>query len=286
MEEKLINGYKVPASCQVDTRYLSNVHHNPQDKLIAFDEKPHVYYVEGQTGFTSVTTFIHKFFPPLDGPFIASCMARSPNFPSAEKFKNYRHLDKFSGTIVEDIQKVWEEQANLGTELHAYIETYFNEYALAEDQEEKFVPSTHQKKDDATEYGYFFRYARFVHEAGWKPYRTEWMIFDKPWRITGSIDMIFVDPASGEFHMRDWKRSKAIRSTGNARGYGPCEELKDCNMMHYSLQLNLYKKILEKNYGLKIATMALVIFHPNNDDFLVFDVTETPFQGLLSKMLV
>ena len=34
--------------------------------------------------------------------------------------------------------------------------------------------------------------------------------------------------------------------------------------MLYSLQLNTYKAILEKNYGKKVKGMYLVVLHPNN----------------------
>ena len=40
--------------------------------------------------------------------------------------------------------------------------------------------------------------------------------------------------------------------------------LPDSNYWHYSLQLNTYKYMLEKNYGLKVNGMYLVCLHPNN----------------------
>ena len=45
----------------------------------------------------------------------------------------------------------------------------------------------------------------------------------------------------------------------------PCiEHLPDTNFWHYSLQLNTYKYILEKNYGERVVGMYLVCLHPNN----------------------
>ena len=47
----------------------------------------------------------------------------------------------------------------------------------------------------------------------------------------------------------------------------PCiEHLPDCNFYHYSLQLNTYKALLEKNYGVKVKGMYLVCLHPNNEN--------------------
>ena len=36
------------------------------------------------------------------------------------------------------------------------------------------------------------------------------------------------------------------------------------NFFHYSLQLNVYKRILEKNYNKKVKEMFLVCLHPEN----------------------
>ena len=45
----------------------------------------------------------------------------------------------------------------------------------------------------------------------------------------------------------------------------PCiDHLPDTNYWHYSLQLNTYKYMLEKNYGEKVVGMYLVCLHPNN----------------------
>jgi coproporphyrinogen III oxidase len=45
--------------------------------------------------------------------------------------------------------------------------------------------------------------------------------------------------------------------------------LEDTNYSKYSLQLNLYKYILEKNYNMKIGGMFLIILHPKNDNYIV-----------------
>ena len=48
------------------------------------------------------------------------------------------------------------------------------------------------------------------------------------------------------------------------------------NFWHYSLQLNTYKAILEKNYGKKIGKMCLVCLHPNNynNSYLLYEVPD------------
>jgi hypothetical protein len=38
----------------------------------------------------------------------------------------------------------------------------------------------------------------------------------------------------------------------------------DTNFWHYSLQLNVYKRILEVKYGKKVTALFLVCLHPNS----------------------
>lgn len=45
------------------------------------------------------------------------------------------------------------------------------------------------------------------------------------------------------------------------------EHLPDTNYWHYTLQLNVYKWILEKYYGLEVADLYLVILHPDNSSY-------------------
>ena len=52
------------------------------------------------------------------------------------------------------------------------------------------------------------------------------------------------------------------------KGFPPVEHLPNSNYWHYSLQLNIYKKILEKNYDKVIDEMYLLSLHPNNSGYL------------------
>ena len=50
-------------------------------------------------------------------------------------------------------------------------------------------------------------------------------------------------------------------------GYGPVSHLPDTNYWHYTLQLNLYRWLLEKHYGVVISEMALIVLHPDNKTY-------------------
>ena len=98
------------------------------------------------------------------------------------------------------------------------------------------------------------------------PYRTEWIIYDNEIKIAGSIDMVFKNDDE-TLSIYDWKRSKLITRINNfnrfAIPYQICH-LPDSNFWHYSLQLNIYKYIIEKNYNKKVKDLFLVRLHPDS----------------------
>ena len=131
-------------------------------------------------------------------------------------------------------------------------------------------------ENNSTEFNYF---KSFQEEIGSKltPYRTEWMIYDKKLQMAGSIDMLFED-TDGSLIMYDWKRCKEIKKYNNfENAKTECiSHLPNSNFWHYSLQLNTYKAIIEKNYGKKVKGMFLVCLHPNNknNSWLQFEVPD------------
>jgi hypothetical protein len=95
------------------------------------------------------------------------------------------------------------------------------------------------------------------------------LVYDEDIKITGSIDMLY-RKKNGEYAIFDWKRSKEIMYEGfrKKKSHVSCiRHLDDCNFWHYSLQLNIYRRILQKNYGLVVTDLRLVILHPNNTDY-------------------
>ena len=78
--------------------------------------------------------------------------------------------------------------------------------------------------------------------------------------------MIFEND-DGTLQIYDWKRSKEITKSNSWNKYSTTEclnHLPDTNYWHYSLQLNIYKYILEKKYNKKVTGLYLVCLHPDN----------------------
>ena len=140
-----------------------------------------------------------------------------------------------------------------GTKMHYDIECYYNDMDI-------------EVEEDCIEWKYF---EEFEKEIGGnkEPYRTEWMIWDKELKFAGSIDMTYINK-DGTIDIYDWKRSVGIKMDNRWQSaLTECiKHLPDCNYYHYCLQLNTYKALLEKNYGVKVKDMYLVCLHPNNEN--------------------
>jgi hypothetical protein len=83
--------------------------------------------------------------------------------------------------------------------------------------------------------------------------------------------MVFKSLTDDTYAIYDWKRTKEIKMENSFQsGLGPLSHFPDCNYWQYTLQLNLYRWILEHNYGLKITELALVVLHPQNASYKKF----------------
>ena len=110
------------------------------------------------------------------------------------------------------------------------------------------------------------------------PFRTEWCVFDADAKIAGTIDLL-CRCEDGTFQIFDWKRSNRINPDDVNRwasGINGLEHITDTAYMHYCLQQNLYRYILERNYGLQISRMHLVVLHPDLPDYRLVEIPPMP----------
>lgn len=250
---------------------------HPRDSNIWFDEKPHKYYIWDEqieapvNNLTSVTTFVHKFVPVFDADTVIDKMMKGAN---------WNNLNKYWGMTKEQIKKQWDktrdDAASTGTKMHRCIELFYNGIysgaigAGASDSGGGGGTETKQ-------FEYFLQFHRNeVLKNKWTPFRTEWRIWCEKLKITGTIDMIFIPNPNKpkQVIIYDWKCTKKIDKFNNFKKMNkPFHQFDDCNFNHYSLQLNLYKYLLEKHYDVEVIKMYLGIFHPDADGPQIFPLT-------------
>lgn len=245
-EEKLV---KPTLIGKVDNKKpigINDKNAHPRDSRIKFYPEPHVYTIDN-TPAPSASTVIAKFFPEFDSIYWANRKAPELGMSANEVASMWRTKGK--------------KAAQDGTILHEQIENFYLNQTFVRTEE-------------------FHLFESFVTENSYiKPFRTEWRIFDEQHHIAGTIDLISKN--GNGYEMYDWKRSKKVVNTFNGepieknpwqKGVGQLSDIDDTSYNRYCLQQSLYKYILEKNYGLKVSKMYLVVLYPDNDRYYKVEV--------------
>ena len=285
---------------------LSIINAHPRDSNISFEEENHIYTIMGMEGHPiSVTTLIHRFFEKFNADKIIANMMKKKNWPESV------YYGMTAEEIKKQWNDNGSKQSGLGTDMHKAIEDYINDEAspqepvaeikislpspemqcqaesvdckipTIEEQTRYVIPRLPSVATQTKEFGFFLKFWSQLNVIypGVKAYRTEWLVYDMEKRLSGSIDLSLINN-EGKIIICDWKRSKEIKMKGfkntrtgeTKRGFGIFSHLDDCNYQHYSLQLNIYRHILETHYGKEVVGLYLVIFHPNNDDHILIEV--------------
>ena len=244
-------------SVSYDLKINTNLDHSQdsytQDAYITFDPSEHIYLYKGRE-FASVSTVVSKFFREFN------------------LIDNSKRVAEREGVTQMEIMERWDkagvESREVGTFMHAQIESILNHESplLTTNFEYKgqYVNISIEK-----ELKYF---QNFMRENQVHPYRTEWRICDEEREIAGTIDLLCKN--GDEFEIYDWKRSRKTLPDETIWAYGKdgLEHIPDISFYHYALQQNLYKYILEKNYGIHVSKMHIVIFHPIYDGYKLYDI--------------
>lgn len=208
----------------------------------------------------SVTKVAGKCFSPFIEADSIGCIQGGKNYNSPD-------YEYYQMTAVQ-ISNQFLAANLLGTLLHYMIELFFNGYGSC-------IPP--QLKEKAwVQFEQF--YIREI-EGKYVPYLTELRVYDLHYDLAGSIDGAFVEcnewlAARREnrpprLTLFDWKRTKRFDSkafTGEMAA-PPLQCFPDTNLYKYTIQLNLYKRIIETNSPYTVDAMYLCRFHPSSETY-------------------
>lgn len=175
----------------------------------SLDASTHTYYDDqGEPIRYSATQFISRFFQPFRAHAIASSLARKRGVTSPE------------------IMAEWRQTAVHGSQVHESIHHWYN--GVEEDFEHEA----------------FFAFVE--DHPHWTLIKSEYVVARG--NIAGSIDALFVDE-EGHVLLVDWKTtSKDLYRDYGRKALAPIENIRDTAFEKYSLQLYLYKHLLEPEF--------------------------------------
>lgn len=281
--------------------YLESTNFHERDKFVEFIEDDHKYLIDGVPIKYSCTGLISSYFPPFEKNKVID------NILASEKYQTGK--SEYSGLDREEILIEWDKRRDLGTKLHAYIEFLINSRQKGIDRKEEdniYDMNIDDIKIELNQFNSFYeKYGSILNF-----HRTEWIIYNKDINLAGSIDAIaccdtdlkiedsininiFNSDESPEFkdgekryYLFDWKRTPKSLNTnvpGNFQFKIGKTTLKACDGVKYSLQLNVYRKMLDMKYGIKIGGMFLVALHPKYKTYKIYNV---PFLDKVAETLI
>jgi hypothetical protein len=216
-----------------------------RDAKFKFDEASHTYRYDG-IKFDSVTTFLKTFKEPFQRDYWLKEKAKQRGVDSSV------------------IEAEWQEAANkataLGTKVHKWIEDFWS----------GLNPSVPEAETEAERVGKFMD----IYESKFKnliPLESELKVFSKKWRLAGTIDQPFLmwDERKEKiiFLIGDWKTNKEFKHDEHPKGrykklLRPFNTLWENQHNEYSIQISLYRLILEEELGIETESGFLVHIGP------------------------
>lgn len=174
-----------------------------------------------------ITRFIDSFFEPFDAVKIAKKCSEGSN-------------PKYAGKCPVEIALIWYKEAWKGTKIHEQIQKYIaNEECNLSPYITDFVDNL------LVDYN-------ILH--------TEFKVENEEYGLRGIVDIILQHKVTKKLLIGDWKTNEKIDTWNKFRnGNGCLNHLTDCKLNHYSLQLNLYKLLLQDIYN--VEDCELQLFH-------------------------
>lgn len=212
-----------------------------------FYEDTHTYYYLDKKVNQSVTQYIKRFFPEFDSDSISKKYAAKHGLTQEEVLADWKRKGDISSLS--------------GTAIHSYLENAKRGKVLNIDFSE--ADKLGLGKEVRERYELLLPKAKAFHKdtlGKLYPIQLEFTVGLED-KLAGNIDFLCWNEHAQEVQIWDYKNVKEISHGNDFRKYcnAPFNYLQDCNFMHYSVQLNVYKALLQR-IGIPVGAMYLVHF--------------------------
>jgi ATP-dependent exoDNAse (exonuclease V) beta subunit len=224
----------IPKETQVKTDFTK----------IKFDADKHRYFLNGRE-LTSVTTKIKEFQKPFDREGQARRTAEKKGLTVA--------------SVLAEWDASWERARRLGTAVHEHIQKTLMGDGSGQLGLDPFM-SLNTLLPEIVSFNRFW--SQLAPMVNYCKEHIEWVVGDDELGIAGMVDTMLFRPDTGKYHIWDWKTGK-FDLNNNWENLLPPFGYLDASKLHiYSLQVSLYRLIIERNTGLDFGDSYLVHLTP------------------------
>lgn len=218
---------------------------------IVFSEKEHRYTINGKDAI-SVTTLLNNYKEKFDSDLIAGKYAK-------------KH-----GLKKEDVLSLWSKEnkksTDKGSYLHKFAENIWNKKITDLGTTAWFDDGTNDIEVCKNHIESFYNDAK----KNLALVSAELVVGDENVGVCGMIDKLFYNIKTGNYQIWDYKTNKDIHSDKYAKKLKyPLDSIYDSKINLYSLQLSMYKWIIQRNTNIFIGDCYLVWINENNDSYKI-----------------
>ena len=266
---------------------------------IKYYDEPHIYYINGEKKPDKWAEKQGHFYTPTS---MADKYAHKQNYYPMDS-DPYDRPDYDKPKPVEewvsekDIDKLWKYKNHHatyeGSTLHDYAENYLSNRIMPEPKvsPEGLKFEEIEETYEVMKQHFHNFYNDTVAKGKLIPVKSELVIGDKDLMLCGMVDQLFWNERYQCYQIWDWKTNTKLRmkSDYGNKMKGPLYMLDDCEFNTYSLQLSVYKKMIEMNTNIKLGESNIVWFNEENQNYKIIkckdysDHVDNMFETLKTK---
>lgn len=263
---------------------------------IKYIDSSHLYY-DSNTGenLISVTTLLKKLRPTFESIFWANYTAlKQSGFTNLRPMKPYKIMVDGSIYDIDDIKtwdlkvtykdvlKNWEITSKIGTTLGSYLHnTIENKIHRKELVQE--MPSFLNRLNSVEVVKYvnarqiLNKLADNFYEEmieNYIPALSEFVVGQTDILIAGTFDLLVFNKNTETYELWDFKTDKEIKTKSDYGDKIKWFNVDDCELNKYSLQLGIYKYLIENNTSIKVDKCKIIHFKHKEGTYTFYDTLD------------